>query len=187
MKEKTQEESKMKALILDTPKLKAYKIGDEKYLVDWIKLCNLDGVMEEKETSVIFDKSNYWQGDEIAFGQLVSFVVAHVERSKNDVWWELVMNLLLDCLYHGYNPDEESWAKEYQHEIHNMKGDFRSYLEVAKNAGIEVDVRSFTNFLVYAEAIHISNDRIVGKSKVNVEQLEILAAMILEKIKEESK
>lgn len=106
----------MKTLILDTPKLKAYKIGDEKYLVDWIKLCNLDGVMEEKETSVIFDKSNYWQGDEIAFEQLVSFVIAHVERNKNDVWWELVMNLLLDCLYHGYNPDEEAWAKEYQHE-----------------------------------------------------------------------
>lgn len=68
-----------------------------------------------------------------------------------------------------------------------MKGDFRSYLESAKNAGIEVDVRSFANFLVYAEAIHISNDRIVGKSKVNVGQLEILAAMILEKMKEESK
>lgn len=50
----------MKTLILDTPRLKAYKIGDEKYLVDWIKLCNLDGVMEEKETSVIFDKSNCW-------------------------------------------------------------------------------------------------------------------------------
>lgn len=68
-----------------------------------------------------------------------------------------------------------------------MINDCNEYVQSLKDARIKPDVESFAKFLVYTEAAHIGNLRLVNGSKVDMSKLQNIAAAILKEIEEESK
>lgn len=183
----------MKLMILNTNAMKIYKTGDEVYLVDWKHDCNLDGINEECVTSITFDEvHSYVSGgytvgagvqyyhnpkDTTPLKEAYMFASSHSYFKSDFIWWNMLMNLLLDCLYLGCSPDE----------IDNMINDCNEYVQSLKDTGIKPEVESFAKFLIYTEVANIGNLRLVKGSKVDMSKLQNIAAAILEKIEEESK
>lgn len=193
----------MKLMILNTNTMKIYKTGDEVYLVDWKHDCNLDGINEECVTSITFDEvHSYVSGgytvgagvqyyhnpkDTTPLKEAYMFASSHSYFKSDFIWWNMLMNLLLDCLYLGCSPDEECWTDQYSFEIDNMINDCSEYVQSLKDAGIKPDVESFAKFLVYMEATHLGNLRFIQDKKKNLNKLQNIAAAILKEIEEESK
>lgn len=193
----------MKLMILNTAAIKIYKTGDEVYLVNWRHTCNLDGIEEECVTSITFDElHSYVSGEYTArvgvwyihnpkdttpLKEAYKFASSHSCLKNDFIWWNMLMNLLLDCLYLGCSPDEECWTDQYSFEIDNMINDCNEYVQSLKDAGIKPDVESFAKFLVYMEATHIGNLRFNQDKKMDLNKLQNIAATILKEIEEESK
>ncbi len=96
-----------------------------------------------------------------------------------DKFWEDTMNCLLGVvLYHGMLPDDESWCKQYEHEINNIINDIKEFHKANKEAGFEVSNSEMARFLVYQEFVHISNEHFVKKCAVDEDQLIMISAKI---------
>ena len=94
-------------------------------------------------------------------------------------FWKDIMNCLLGvALYHEELPDEDTWVDQYFYEVQNMIDDIKNFHRSITSAGLEVSNDVMANFLIYAEAEHIGNERLVQKSAVDMNTLLILAAQI---------
>lgn len=98
-------------------------------------------------------------------------------------FWEDIMNCLLGViLYHGQLPDEKSWCEQYKYEVENMIEDIKNFHNDNSNAGLEVSNEAMARFLVYTEADHIGNTRLVESCAVDELQLLMIAAKINDKL-----
>lgn len=96
-----------------------------------------------------------------------------------DTFWENIMNCLLGVvLYHGRLPEEDTWCKQYRHEVNNMIEDIKNFHQANTDAGIEVSNESMARFLIYTEREHIGNGHFVNECAVDEFQLVMIAAEI---------
>ena len=95
-----------------------------------------------------------------------------------DDFWKDIMDCLLDILYHGAQPDDGTWHRQYEQEMSSMIDDVKNFHRANTEAGFEVSNESLSHFLVYAEQTHIGNSQLIRKCPVDTKKLYLLAAQI---------